>query len=261
MQFSFLTQVGSAATAFILFLAMIAVYWAGFKLSLSQKNKNASDGFGPVEGALLGLLALLLAFTFSMSASRYDARREALIEEANIIGTAILRADLYDNTERRSFRIDFRDYLEARISFYETGLDQEKIDAATQRSADISSKIWKRAALLAQDPNNLISSQQMIPALNNMIDIVTTRNAARRATVPDSILWMLFVMCLVSSFIVGYSRKEIASSWVVVIVFSLMISASIFLILDLDRPSQGLITLEATNKNIVDLRSLFENDR
>jgi len=259
MQFSFLSQFGSLGTAFILFLVMIAVYWVGFKLSLRQKNK-AGHGFGPVEGSVLGLLALLLAFTFSMSAYRYDTRRQVLIEEANIIGTAILRADLYHDTERRLFRADFKDYLEARIAFYEAGFDQEKIEADLQRSGNISAKIWDRAALLAHDRDNLISSSQMIPALNSMIDIVTTRNAARHATVPDSILWVLFVLCTISSFLVGYNREEIVSSWVVIIVFALMISASIFLILDLDRPSQGSITLAEANKNIIDLRNMFEND-
>jgi membrane protease YdiL (CAAX protease family) len=261
MSFSSLSQFSSVGTALILFLLMIAFYWAGFKLSLRHKKKEPSEGFGPVEGPLLGLLALFLAFTFSMAASRYDTRRQVLIEEANVIGTAILRADLYPDTERKLFRADFKDYLEARIAFYETGFDEGKIKATTGQSGNISAKLWTRAALLAQNRDNLISSNQMIPALNAMIDIVTTRNAARFATVPDSIVWLLFVLCLVSSFVVGYSRKETESSWVVIIVFALMVSAAVFITLDLDRPSQGLITLEEANKNIIELRSLFENEQ
>ena len=260
MEFSFLSQFSSAGTAFALFLGMIAVCWAASRLSSRGANKETSGRFGPVEGSLLGLLAFLLAFTFSMSASRYDARRHVLVEEANDIGTAILRADLYSDTDRRFFRADFEDYVESRIAFYEAGFDQEKVDANLERSASISAKIWNRAALLARDGNNLIPSYHMIPALNNMIDIVTKRNAARHATIPDSILWMLFALCLVGSFLVGYNEKDIASSRVVVVVFALMISSSIFIILDLDRPSQGLITLEQTNKNIIELRTMFEND-
>jgi hypothetical protein len=100
----------------------------------------------------------------------------------------------------------------------------------------------------------------MVPALNEMIDVVTTRNAARRATVPDSILWMLFTMCLVGSFIVGFGRKKTQHAWVANMVFALMISSCIFLIIDLDRPSQGLITLESANQHIVELRTMFENN-
>ncbi len=260
MQFSFLSQFSSVGMAFVLFLSMIVVCWGASRLASRGEDKETSGKFGPVEGSLLGLLAFLLAFTFSMSASRYDARRHVLVEEANDISTAILRADLYPETERTAFRTDFKDYVETRIDFYEAGFDQEKVNANLERSAIISAKIWDRAALLARDRDNLIPSYHMIPALNNMIDIVTTRNAARHATIPDSILWMLFVLCLVGSFLVGYNHRDIASSRVVVVVFALMISASIFLILDLDRPSHGLITLEETNKNIVDLRTMFEND-
>lgn len=255
MKFSFLSHFSSVALAFFLFLAMLAVYWVGARLS-SRRSKDA-DGFGAVEGSLLGLLALLLAFTFSMAASRYDVRRQVLVEEANAIGTAILRADLYSESARTLFRADFKDYVDARIAFYEAGLDEEKVAATNQLSASISAKIWERAATLAHNRDNLIPSNQMIPALNEMIDIVTTRNAARQATVPDSVLWMLFALCIVSSFIVGFSRKEKEMSWVVSVVFALMISACIFLIVDLDRPSQGFITLEEANRNIVDLRNMF----
>ncbi len=261
MQFSFLSQLSSIGAAVFLFFAMIGVYRIGFQLFLRHQKGRSVEGFGPVEGALLGLLALLLAFTFSMSASRYETRREVLVQEANIIGTAILRADLYPETERRLFRADFKEYVESRISFYDAGFDQVKIEADIQRASEVSAKIWNRAALLGQDRNNLIASNQMIPALNDMIDIVTTRNAARHATVPDSIIWMLFVLCLVSSFLVGYDRKDSKPSWIVITVFALMISASIFLILDLDRPSQGFITLDETNKNVIQLRKMFENDQ
>jgi hypothetical protein len=260
MQFSLLSQFGSAGIAFVLFVAMIGVCWVASRLASRGMEKETTGKFGPVEGSLLGLLAFLLAFTFSMSASRYDARRHVLVEEANDIGTAILRSDLYSDDDRKLFRADFKEYLETRIAFFEAGFDQEKVEANLERSASMSEKIWNRAARLAHGPDNLIPSQQMIPALNAMIDIVTTRNAARYATIPDSILWMLFALCLVGSFLVGYNHKDITSSRVVIIVFALMISASIFLILDLDRPSQGFITLEQTNKNMVDLRTLFAND-
>ena len=124
MQFSLLSQFSSAGIAFTLFVAMIGVCWVASRLSSRGVQKETTGKFGPVEGSLLGLLAFLLAFTFSMSASRYDARRHVLIEEANDIGTAVLRADLYSDEERRSFRADFKEYVEARIAFHEAGFDQ-----------------------------------------------------------------------------------------------------------------------------------------
>src|SRR5678816_1444230 len=89
MEFSFLSSFGSLGLAIVMFFVMLATYYLGCIVSTRFKNYFV-DGFGPVEGSLLGLLALLLAFTFSMSASRYDARRAVLIQEANAISTACL---------------------------------------------------------------------------------------------------------------------------------------------------------------------------
>ncbi len=253
-----LANYDSLTITICLFIAIIVFYWLAGMIALKRKSKNvAEDNVSPVESSLLGLLALLLAFTFSMSASRYDTRRHILIDEANNIGTAILRADLYADTSRLAFRNDFKDYVEARIAFYDAGVNKKKINNAQKATDVISDRIWKRAALLAQNKENLIASNQMIPALNAMIDIVTSRNAAGKATVPDSILWMLFLLCLISSFIMGYHKNH--TSKFVIIVFSLMISACIYLIIDLDRPRQGLINIDAANSYIVDLRKMFKS--
>ncbi len=258
MHFSYLSQYSSISIALVLFVLMVAIHLAGSRLSVHQRGKTLLEGFGPVQGSMLGLLALLLAFTFSMSASRYDARRTVLVEEANTIGTAVLRADLYPDSERTLFRADFKEYVEARIAFYQAGLDEEKVNAITKLSSSISDRLWHRASVIAQNRDSLIPSNNMVPALNEMIDIVTTRNATRQATVPDLVLWMLFLLCLISSFLVGVSiTKDTQRSWVVNIVFAFMISACIFITVDLDRPSQSFITLEEANKNIVDLRGLF----
>ena len=80
MQFSFLSHFSSISIALVLFGLMVIVHWLGARLSAHPRSKRLVDRFGPIEGSLLGLLALLLAFTFSMSASRFDARRQELLE-------------------------------------------------------------------------------------------------------------------------------------------------------------------------------------
>src|SRR5678816_4308391 len=137
MEFSFLSSFGSLGLAIVMFFVMLATYYLGCIVSTRFKNYFV-DGFGPVEGSLLGLLALLLAFTFSMSAARYDARRAILIQEANNIGTAILRADLYEPSERAAFREDLKEYVETRIQFHEAGFDEQKIAENLYRSDAIS---------------------------------------------------------------------------------------------------------------------------
>jgi hypothetical protein len=258
MEFSFLSSFNSLGLSVALFFLMLLAYYGGCLVSTRFKDYFV-EGFGPVEGSLLGLLALLLAFTFSMAASRYEDRRQILIQEANSIGTAILRADLYEPTERAAFRADFKEYVEARIAFHEAGFDQQRVNENLSRSTSISNRLWERAARLGQNPSNLIPSAQMIPALNDMIDIVTTRAALRQATVPDSIIWVLLALCAVSSFMIGIERKESNSSmWVVNAIFSIMVATCVFLIIDLDRPKNGLITLQEANQNLSGLRTLFD---
>ena len=251
---SFISGFSSYTIALVLFCAILITYWIASRVS--KNKKIVSTDFGSLEGALLGLLSLLLAFTFNMSTTRYDMRRQIVIEEANDIGTAILRADLYPDSIKAKFKIDFAAYVEARILYYQAGLDKEKMNKAAVLTNEIAAKIWNRAALAAQNPNSIISSNQMIPALNAMIDIVTTRNAARDAKVPESILWLLFGLCIICSFVIGYNKKGNEINFII-IVFSLMISACIFLILDLDRPRQGLINMESANAYIIELREMF----
>lgn len=247
--------------AVFLFAGMLAMDNAGIRIR-ARRNKamamEGNQGLGSLEGALLGLLALLLAFTFNLSALRYDARRQAVIDEANNIGTALLRADLYPDSIRDAFRTDFRAYIEARIRYYEAGTDETKIGDALNQSAAISTRIWQRAAAAAVKPDNAVRSMQMIPALNSMIDIVTSRDDKRRAHVPDSIICLLLTLCLVSAFVIGYGRRDKRVDWVLVCCFTLMITITVYLVLDLDQSRSGIITTDTAHLKILELRKMVQ---
>ncbi|UFH54738.1 hypothetical protein [Spirosoma sp. KNUC1025] len=244
--------------ALVLFLLMLAVHWAGLRLRLIRREQGPDadiKGGSTIEGSLLGLLALLLAFTFSMANERYDARRAVIIQEANAIGTAVLRADLYPDTTRQRFRADFRQYVEARIAYYTAGVDPDQIQAALKQSDQYSAAIWSRATELARQTPHVTPANLMIPALNDMIDVVTTRDATLVAQIPASILYVLMALCLVGSFIIGYMADK--SDWMLAICFSAMTALAIYLIVDLDRPRQGLITTDAMHQKMLDLRAMF----
>lgn len=186
-----LNQTEAWVITLLLFTLMLVSSFAG-KLVGNYIGKKSPDEKTAETSALTALLFFLLAFTFGMSGDRYDSRRKIVIEEANNIGTAILRSDLYPDSTRILFRSDFKLYLEARIAYYQAGADTQAIAKADRLSQNISLKLWKRASSLAANPANLAATQQMIPALNDMIDVTTSRLAGEKAKVPQSIILMLF---------------------------------------------------------------------
>jgi hypothetical protein len=114
--------------------------------------------------------------------------------------------------------------------------------------------------VLSQDKDNTLRSQQMVPALNSMIDIITTRDAERNAHVPESILWMLFLLTLAGSFVMGYGSSNKRYNWIIVSSFALMTVMTIYLILDLDRPRRGIINMDETNAKVVELKDMLKGD-
>lgn len=225
--------------------------------SIEKNPDQTKVDLAAINGTLLGLLGLLLAFTFSMASSRFDSRRQLVIEEANDIGTVILRTDLYPDSMRQILRSNLKEYLNQRIAFYEAGMDIEEAMGHYTQAAEIGNTIWLSVANYSKIDKMVARTQQMVPALNAMIDITTTRRAAGEATIPDSIMYFLLVLCCGSAFLLGYDHKH-KIDWIVVIGFAIMLSATVFTIMDLDRPRNGLINMDVPNQKMIELREMFE---
>ncbi len=246
--------------SFPFLLLLIFVNYLGYRFKNMHIRKFPGTehvGIGPTEGSLLGLTALLLSFTFGMTATKYELRRQHIVTETNEIATAILRCDLYPDSARKLLRADMRDYLETRIDYYAEGDKEEKIARSLVQTDSISKLIWNRVAQLSHDPANAVASQQMIPATNGLIDIVITREAARVAMVPGMILVVLCVLILVSAFLSGYGSKSLERNKVLVVAFALMTTLALYLVIDLDNPRQGFVNLNSTEQLLVNLRQLF----
>lgn len=243
----------------VMAISMYVLYSVGLYASnyyLRGTNTNAKEDIKEANNGLtlFAFIFLLLAFTFSLSLSRYDMRRTIIYEEANCIGTAILRTDLYPDSVRTTLRNEFKDYVEARIAYYEAQkLGKEAVYPELARGAAISHKIWETAVRTYKEQPSTSRDNQMLPALNAMIDITTSRDANRLARVPDEIIYLLLTSILVGSFLAGYDKK----SWVVLTLFAVMTLMTIYTILDLDRPQQGFIRSDLTHNKIVELRKMF----
>jgi hypothetical protein len=244
----------------IIFIVIIIGYLLGHR-TRQYRNKQEplkeSTELGAINGTLLGLLGLLLAFTFGMASNRFDARREVIVNEANNIGTVILRADLYPDTIRQQLRYQLARYVQTRIDFYDAGMNAAKVLKASAATDSISAIIWATATRYAsQEPSNAKTTQLMIPALGSMIDITTTRRAAGEANIPDSIMYFLFILCASSAFLLGYDNKQ-KIDWIVLGGLAIMLSATVFTITDLDRPRTGLISLQKSHQKILELKQML----
>jgi hypothetical protein len=239
---SFLNDLDAFYIVFFLFFSMLIAIWFGYKLGFKKVKTESKNS--EVSSSLLGLLALILGFTFAMAGSRYENRKNNLIDEANCIGTAILRADIYPDSLKNEFKKDFDTYLNSRRDYYL--LDEEvKINASLKQSAEASSKLWSRATFFAKDKNYFIQSTMMLPALNAMFDSALKSNMVLNSKVPQTIVYLSFIFSVIISFFIGYNsglEKKINPKFI--IGFCFLICVVIYITLDLDRPRRGLIKLD-----------------
>jgi hypothetical protein len=218
--------------------------------------KAQPAGLGAVEAVSFGLLGLLLAFTFSGAALRLDARRAQIVDEVNAIGTAWLRLDVLPAGAQPSLRDLFRRYTESRLAVYrafsESGFDAARVEMA--RSATLQNAIWREAVSACKDaPSACIV---VLPAVNAMFDIATTRLAATQMHPPAIVYVVLAVITLVCGFLVGFAMggSELPS-WPHVLVLALILSFTLYVILDFEYPRLGLIRIDDFDRLLVQVRA------
>lgn len=252
------TMLSSAVTSVTLFAGMLVLLEVGRKLGQRHRERDpagAKAGSAAVESAVFALLGLLVAFTFSGAASRFDARRHLIGQEANDIGTAYLRLDLLPEPSQPPLRQLFRDYLDARLATYEKLPDLDAALAEFARSVELQGRIWEKAIAATQGSADTRAAILVLPALNAMFDVATTRKVQTMIHPPPIIFWLLFLFGLGCSLLAGYDMAEIRSpSWTHRLAFAAVVSLTYYVILDLEYPRQGLIRIDAADAVLIDLR-------
>ena len=260
MQLSFYYLISTWVLALMLFLLMIGFIVLGRNLSQGRMTSahSKNPGNAAMVTSLYALLGLLLAFTFGMSGDRFRQRRTIIVEESNAIGTATLRLQLYADSVQPLFRKHFAHYLDARIAYFDAGTDTTKIRAALRQSRSAADSLWYVTKSNSRIPTNLVASNQMVPALNQMFDIANSRFWSEYNRTPTSILSMLFILCLSSAFVAGHtSVGEGKFDWFMAVGFCALISCVIYFIIDLDRPRSGIITHQENARAISELRDIL----
>jgi hypothetical protein len=252
-------ELSSVAFSLSLFLGVLLFLVIGRRIGVrraAQDPEGARAGVAAVEGAVFGLMGLLIAFTFSGAAARFDARRQLIVDEANAIGTAWLRLDLVPATAQPAIRQGFRDYLDSRLATYRNLSDREAVEQEWARSVRLQGEIWTRAVAACREPGTQQATMLLLPALNQMIDISTTRAMATRMHPPVIIFAMLFGLSLIAALLAGFAMVGGRSpSWLHVIGFAAVMAITVYVILDLEYPRRGLIRVDRFDQALIDLRA------
>ncbi len=236
-----------------LVIGLILSYMLGFwtKRQLVQKGNSEKTSFGMVESSLLALFAFFLGFTFSISASKIETVRVASVQESNAIGTALLRTQLYGAETASEFKSLFKNYLQARTRYFHE--DPEQVSQATKNTKRYGQNIWDFASDIHLTGNHVEASRLMLPAINDMLDAVSTRDSAIRATLPPSIIYTLYALSFLSCFIVGFSMKRKFWTNFIGMIYILIIALTVNLILDAGDPRRGFINTKKANQEIEEL--------
>lgn len=230
--------------------------WMVGKRRLKEQGDNANEGLGAVDGAIFGLMGLLLAFTFTGAASRFDTRRDLIVQETNAIGTAWLRLDLLQEGPREQARNLFRRYLDQRLDIYSDVTDWPRTQQALAAAAATQTDIWNLAIAQSREDKSQPLVQSLLPALNDMFDIATARTLATRQHPHPVIFGMLLVLVLLSAFLVGFSQSKAANqSKLHLIGFSVITALALYIIFDLEHPRYGLIRVDGFDQALVELRA------
>jgi hypothetical protein len=212
--------------------------WFGLR---SYRAGTDNADVGTLAAASLGLLALLIAFSFSMAEARFDARRNLVLEEANAIGsTANFALMLPEPAQQPILRL-LRDYVAARIALV-VSADPAQTQRNIARSLDLQQRLWQQAvAVVAANPPTL-TIHRFVTSLNEMNNIHERRITALRAHVPSDVTGMLIGAAMVALGFAGYNTGLAgARRRLPLLVMSVTVALLIMLIVDLDRPYEGLI--------------------
>ena len=226
----------------------------------NQRDSAEIRSFGPVEAGVYSLLALLIGFTFGDAMTRWELRRQLMVQEANAIGEVYLRADLLADDERRVLRQQLKRYVHARIDLYSALHQTEAPQDETLGAELLQDSIWTSTFAATSAQKDGSAQLLMLPSLNRMLDITTTRAAVTRAHPPAVIYLVLALHALVCALIAGYGiGMHKRRSVVHMVAFALATSFSIWMILELEFPRRGLVRLDPSDQLLHELR--VEMDR
>ena len=238
-----LSNLSLIGVVLIVFLSMLLVAFAGHgtrilvrRIAAHANEDHSQEGY--LVGSMLGVLALLMAFSFSMALDRYEERRHLVVQEANAIGTSYLRAQLLDEPHRSRLSRLLAAYTDNRVAL---GTGQH---AGLGRQLEVNDKlltdIWAAVVAARDSAARHGVSVPILATFNEVIDLDTERKVARKVRVPAPVMLLLYGFLLLTAVVLGYVLEERRARLGAFMLF-LLLSLYVSVIADLNRPASGNI--------------------
>jgi hypothetical protein len=253
-------SVAGGAIALGLFVGIVGMLEIGRFLGARAIARGGSvnpAGTEALQTAVFALLGLMIAFTFSGALTRFDLRRAQVVDEANAVGTAYLRIALLPAPAQPALRERMRSYVDARIATYSKLPDIDAARAEAAASQQLQNEIWRDAvAALALPETAAGTNILLVPALNEMFDLATTRLAATQMHPPLVVYAMLIGLGLAAALLAGYhAAADRAHGWLHQVGFAAIVSLTVYVNIDMEFPRLGLIRLDAIDQVLVSTRA------
>ena len=220
----------------------------GFRIGIWLQHRDPSSGktqmTGAVVGGMLGLMAFLLAFSIGIVIGQHNGRKAMVVTEANAVGTAYLRAGFLDEPDRTSSRDLLREYVEVRLA---AAADLTLLESALTRSEEIHGQLWSIVEGNVRQGQESATMALFVDSINEVIDVHSLRLAAVELRLPRLLGVVLYAATVLSFLLVGVaSSSDGKRDPFTILLFALAFVAVLIIIVDLDRPQQGLLTVSQT---------------
>ncbi|MEJ2328397.1 MAG: hypothetical protein P8Z33_00875 [Gammaproteobacteria bacterium] len=239
----------------IFFGVMIISLEIGFRVGKKRRDtwRNAeSGGGGIVQTSIFAVLGLVLAFTYSAGLTRFEARKAALLNEANALGTAFLRADMASEPGRTELMESLYEYAVTRSIPPRSSVTLKDQNVFLSKTLEKQARIWPATKRVIDQENPDPLEVSILASINNVLDAHTVRFAAVIDGLHPTIIFLLALVTLSAMAVAGFNAgiHGRMSRWRMT-AFAIVLTALVFVILDLDRPNDGTIIVDQRLMNIL----------
>jgi len=262
MSSNWLYDQGALWIVAVLLAAMLLAFELAYRMARRWHSKTHDAGrevFVAIKVSLLGLLALLLAFTFGMAADRYAERQRLVTDEANVLHSVLLRSSLLPEPARARFQQLFRQFVDARLAFFDARRNLVAVQEAIDRTERLHHQMWMLVQAEAVRDPPLQAAAPLMQSLTDEWTIHRQRVHAFENRVPDSVVLLLFSGAIIALAAVGFAagianHRGTAGKWLLAV----LLAATILVVLDLDRPRRGIFRI--SQEPLLHLKQVFERE-